>query len=683
MQSLEWSPDCGAESARLSSPGPGDLIWADALTGTCWHVRQTVAQAALAPAVAELQRLPAQEIYQALTAGELPPKAFRLPASPGIHQRPGDRPPASAWLVDRVLIRTGIFAALVGGPSRPDWPELRKAALLWGLDQYPREPDPEALPMAPDLRAALAAADRLAVGREDVALPPGPGVDLVKGGVVKVKQYLLETSRIRAIRGASTLLDNINLARLPALFHTAPFTPEMIVYAGGGHLLAIVPAGEGPGLARQIERLYERVTVSAQCAAASLHIPRARLHRVRACLDDLEMTLSERQMSRLPVPVTGYPDPDIQYMAQPGGVYSTGGGNPASGERCTYCGIRPVSWAIYDEQLCTSCRHKYIAGRSERTRLFAQYASRAGLPPDVSSPQTLEDLAGEEGDIAVFYGDGNNMGQIVLNLRSLAEYRHFSRRTEYEVTRATFQALKQNGVTKVEFVALGGDDLFFITPARGALSVARDLGSLFDQAFANRTPEVGGPRTPITMSVGVVIAHSHTPIRNLFELVAGSLLPAAKRAARAAASPSGTVDILTLTGGQLPEDLENRRRHTLRPFTWEQASAFVELAATVARSQTWSTAGLYSLRDAITRMSRAEADLYYRYQVARLFSRPDKARQWEDVERALERLAGTYGAEVEGPFFRRGSEYLTPWIDLVELMPYRKGGEDGAAQAER
>lgn len=53
MQSLEWSPDCGAESARLSSPCPGDLIWADALTGTCWHVRQTVAQAALAPAVAE------------------------------------------------------------------------------------------------------------------------------------------------------------------------------------------------------------------------------------------------------------------------------------------------------------------------------------------------------------------------------------------------------------------------------------------------------------------------------------------------------------------------------------------------------------------------------------------------------------------------------------------------------
>jgi len=53
------------------------------------------------------------------------------------------------------------------------------------------------------------------------------------------------------------------------------------------------------------------------------------------------------------------------------------------------------------------------------------------------------------------------------------------------------------------------------------------------------------------------------------------------------------------------------------------------------------------------------------------------------VERALAQLAATYGAEVDGPFFRRGDEYLTPWIDLVELMPYLEGGESDAAQAER
>lgn len=666
-------------------------MWTDTLTGTCYHYGRAVARSAVVAALAHLRELPAQAIFQELTTNQdLRRSAFELPAAPEIYHGQGGPPVASPWLVDRILVRTGIFAALVAGPTRPDWPELRKTALLWGLDDYPREPDPAALPMDPHLRAALVAADRLALGRDDVAVPAGPGVDLVKGGVVKVKQYLLETSKIKAIRGASTLLDNINLARLPALFQGAPFTPEMIVYAGGGHVLAIVPAGEGPALAREIERLYERVTASAQCAAASLHAPVERLHHMRTCLDDLEMAVRERQMARLPVPVTGYPDPDINYMAQSGDQYRPYG-EPASGERCSYCGIRPVSWSTGDERLCTPCWHKFIAGTAERSRLFAEYAEYAGLGKDTGFRQTLEDLAGEGRDLAVFYGDGNNMGQIVLNLGSLAEYRHFSCRNEDAVVKATFQALKQNGVKAVEFVALGGDDLFFITPAQNALAIAHDLGRLFDQTFSNRTPQAGARVTPITMSVGVVIAHSHTPIRNLFELLSGSLLPSAKRAARTATVPSGTVDILALTGGQLPEDVEGRRgpgrdirvRYTLRPFTWKQAEAFMELAAAVVQSQTWSTAGLHALRDALIRMGLAEADLYYRYQVARLFLRTKKNKQWNAVERALAQLAATYGAEVDGPFFRRGDEYLTPWIDLVELMPYLEGGESDAAQAER
>ena len=231
--------------------------------------------AELAPAVVEPAAAPgAGDLPPGLTAGELPPKAFRLPAGPASTRRPGDRPPASAWLVDRYSCRPGIFAALVGGPSRPDWPELRKTALLWGLDQYPREPDPEALPMAPDLRAGSGGGRPAGGGPGGCGAAPRtrgrPGEGRRRQGEAVPPGNQQDPGH----PGASTLLDNINLARLPALFHTAPFTPEMIVYAGGGHLLAIVPAGEGPGLARQIERLYERVTVSAQCAAASLHVPR-------------------------------------------------------------------------------------------------------------------------------------------------------------------------------------------------------------------------------------------------------------------------------------------------------------------------------------------------------------------------------------------------------------------------
>ena len=43
-------------------------------------------------------------------------------------------------------------------------------------------------------------------------------VGLVYGGVTKVKQYVFEASKLSDIRGASALLDRINLIDLPAFF---------------------------------------------------------------------------------------------------------------------------------------------------------------------------------------------------------------------------------------------------------------------------------------------------------------------------------------------------------------------------------------------------------------------------------------------------------------------------------
>jgi CRISPR-associated protein Cmr2 len=124
-----------------------------------------------------------------------------------------------------------------------------------------------------------------------------PGkIGLVYGGVTKVKQYVFEDAKLPDIRGASALLDRINLVDLPAFFDKRPesqryniylprvgdwlndsfpgepklseaLIPEMIVYSTGGNILAFCPAAFVNELADAIEKRYSYVTLTANSCA--------------------------------------------------------------------------------------------------------------------------------------------------------------------------------------------------------------------------------------------------------------------------------------------------------------------------------------------------------------------------------------------------------------------------------
>ncbi|TAE16886.1 MAG: type III-B CRISPR-associated protein Cas10/Cmr2 [Oscillatoriales cyanobacterium] len=124
-----------------------------------------------------------------------------------------------------------------------------------------------------------------------------PGkIGLVYGGVTKVKQYVFEDAKLPDIRGASALLDRINLVDLPAFFGKRPesasdkiqslevkkwldknFTgvpklsealiSEMIVYSTGGNILAFCPAAFVNELTDAIEKRYSHETITANSCA--------------------------------------------------------------------------------------------------------------------------------------------------------------------------------------------------------------------------------------------------------------------------------------------------------------------------------------------------------------------------------------------------------------------------------
>ena len=133
-------------------------------------------------------------------------------------------------------------------------------------------------------------------------------IGLVYGGVTKVKSYVFESADLQEVRGASALLDRINLVDLPALFHAessnssvyalcqqAPdycqqvrqqaffsdsepeplpepliaqaLIPELIVYSTGGNILAFCPAAFIDQLCNAIENRYTTQTLTANSCA--------------------------------------------------------------------------------------------------------------------------------------------------------------------------------------------------------------------------------------------------------------------------------------------------------------------------------------------------------------------------------------------------------------------------------
>ncbi len=121
-------------------------------------------------------------------------------------------------------------------------------------------------------------------------------IGLVYGGATKIKQYVFESAKLPDIRGASALLDRINLIDIPAFFNHDPafnlyriqcqevrnwldqefpnspnlstaLIPELIIYSTGGNILAFCPAAFVDDLANAIEKRYTHETLVANSCA--------------------------------------------------------------------------------------------------------------------------------------------------------------------------------------------------------------------------------------------------------------------------------------------------------------------------------------------------------------------------------------------------------------------------------
>jgi len=111
-------------------------------------------------------------------------------------------------------------------------------------------------------------------------------IGLVYGRATKIKQYVFEAAKLPDIKGASALLDRINLVDLPAFFGQGQksitisqwlgvnfpdlptaLIPELIIYSTGGNILAFCPSFFVNELANAIEKRYNHETLTANSCA--------------------------------------------------------------------------------------------------------------------------------------------------------------------------------------------------------------------------------------------------------------------------------------------------------------------------------------------------------------------------------------------------------------------------------
>ncbi|MEQ8754441.1 MAG: type III-B CRISPR-associated protein Cas10/Cmr2 [Coleofasciculus sp. G1-WW12-02] len=106
-------------------------------------------------------------------------------------------------------------------------------------------------------------------------------IGLVYGGATKIKGYVFESAKLPEIRGASALLDRINLIDIPAFFDEGKRTdsikdflkyfpdlesaliPELIVRSSGAVTIAFCPAALVDDLADAMEKRYTKETLTA------------------------------------------------------------------------------------------------------------------------------------------------------------------------------------------------------------------------------------------------------------------------------------------------------------------------------------------------------------------------------------------------------------------------------------
>lgn len=491
-------------------------------------------------------------------------------------------------------------------------------------------------------------------------------VRVIKGGTYKIKEYYLENNELTDIRGASSIITEVQEKIVPDLLWQT-FGFDCVIYNGGGNMLAVIPAANSPeNIGEMLEQAAERCLLTANIAyVCSDPFPLSDLlgTEYKSCIAAIEQLLTERKKSRAIC--------DLQPVSEMNGetlcdIELHLPEIRATGAFCSRCCKRIASYRIGRNQMCGGCAHKYLVGSEQKQRFAADYQTllrqkQYDFANAVISPRNYEDI--DKDHIAVVYADGNNMGGLIQKITKITEMMDFSEFVKKTMPELVFRAMAKCSVLRFELVAVGGDDIFILLPAKKAIAFSSELIRLYKEAYDGH---FAGNRS--TLSVGICIAKPSDKIKVMLE-TAEDKLKEAKHLMKQDeyAKASGSLSFAVMDSYEGVSAAYQKQRSML-PYSYEQLLPVLNFVKDLQKKGMKTR--IRNIADAYMNVeSAAEMSLFFRYVNAK-----------ETKENKRIRMPEIPGYICRDGYYENGSgQDAAFWEDIIDLVNYYDGKTIGEA----
>ena len=372
----------------------------------------------------------------------------------------------------------------------------------------------------------------------------------------RIKKYVFATSKLKEIRGASALLDNLNCEKVPKIIRDrcSGQVEEPVVYAAGGSCIAIVPHSDAKEIMDLVENLYPMETVSATITGASFQTDKTTVeNRFGLIIKELRRMLQKKKAAK---------------------YFCVAGGIPGYVKFCESCNMYPAQEFDGAENtwLCGSCYVKRKETGTKRRGFWDRFIANAepSKYDGVKRLNTLDQMSQADNYMGYIYCDGNNMGKLVDSLSTPQEFSLFAHETDSLIERVAMQAIDKfvkpvgpdnDQVMPFEVFLMGGDDLIMAVPAVVALEITVSICKRFEEGARDILKKINRPAFSLSMGAGVVLGPVKYPF-HYFNRLAEQLLKSAKLKCAKTGISGGVIDYQVINGGGFV-DLNDIRKHQL------------------------------------------------------------------------------------------------------------------------
>ncbi|MBX0329717.1 hypothetical protein K2Z83_18765 [Oscillochloris sp. ZM17-4] len=479
----------------------------------------------------------------------------------------------------------------------------------------------------------------------------------------RIKDYVFASDALRDIRGASSILDQLNRVQLPGLVGA----DAQEAYTAGGSALFALPSDQAEAAIARVRQAYAEASGGA-ATITGVELPLPDGFNLQT--DDIRplwRLLGDRlaaAKSRNPPYLASVSHPLIRYDAVDDARYA----------------------AVFDQAEGTLISEVSRLKRA-RNRAIRSEADARREP----IPESFEEIAASsrpQGYFALVVADGDGMGKVLEACRTFPEI-GATARTLYEIIReTTIAATRDLKSHEFDRLILGGDDIVLAVPAQHGIPAALTLVEQFAQLSNQKLGR------DLTLSAAVVWAHQRYPFAVWREL-AESALRFAKREGALRTPSGGLINFLAVSSANhlafeafhrsvlTTHESESRRIvRTLRPYTPALLRELVRYRSDILRDVPRSK--LAALNQAVFQPSYRQAML----DSLKILVHWRGERSRRAVVACVQDLGGVRERNISFPFAitretdpEVGGEretYRTPLADLAEIWDFLPGDADAA-----